>query len=53
MEWHEIEREITEHAAELDRLGVLLEQGPLGPDLRSELTLLARRSSTCTTGRCR
>jgi hypothetical protein len=42
MERHEIEREISEHAVELDRLGVLLEQGPFGPDLRSELTLLAR-----------
>ena len=42
MERHEIEREITEHVAELDRLGVLLEQGSFGPDLRSELTLLAR-----------
>ncbi len=34
--------DIDEQAAELDRLGVLLEAGPLAPDLRSELTLLAR-----------
>ena len=42
MERHEIEREISDHADELDRLSVLLEQGPLGPDLQSELTVLAR-----------
>lgn len=33
---------ITAHAEELDRLGALLEAGPLADDLRSELTLLAR-----------
>jgi hypothetical protein len=42
MQRHEIEREIIDHSEELDHLGGLLEQGPIGPDLRSELTLLAR-----------
>ena len=37
-----IRAEIDTHAAELDRLGMLLESGPLAPDLQSELTLLAR-----------
>jgi hypothetical protein len=33
---------IAQHAAELDRMGALLNSGPLAPDLRGELTLLAR-----------
>jgi hypothetical protein len=33
---------IAEHAAELDRMGALLDAEPLAPDLRGELTLLAR-----------
>jgi hypothetical protein len=33
---------INEHAAELDRMGALLEAGSFGSDLRDELTLLAR-----------
>src|SRR5262245_7272891 len=38
----EIETTIAEHAAELDRMGALLESGAFGDDLRAELTLLAR-----------
>ena len=34
MQRHEIEREIADHADELDRLGDLLGQGALGADLR-------------------
>jgi hypothetical protein len=33
---------IAEHANELDRMGALLDNSPLAPDLRGELTLLAR-----------
>ena len=42
MDRAEIRAAIAEHAAELDRMGALLDGGPLGPDLRAELTLLAR-----------
>jgi hypothetical protein len=42
MEHDAIRAEISEHAAELDRMGELLDSGALGGDLRAELTLLAR-----------
>ena len=53
MDRAEILAEIDVHAAELDRMGALLDSGPLGPDLRAELTLLAPRCSKSTTARCR
>jgi hypothetical protein len=42
MDHDALQAAITAHAEELDRLGAVLEAGPLGDDLRSELTLLAR-----------
>jgi hypothetical protein len=42
MDRTEIRAAITGHATELDRMGALLDAGPLGADLRAELTLLAR-----------
>jgi hypothetical protein len=42
MDRHEIAGAIAQHAEELDRMGELLNSGPLAPDLRGELTLLAR-----------
>ncbi len=42
MDHDALQAAITAHAEELDRLGALLEAGPLANDLRSELTLLAR-----------
>jgi hypothetical protein len=38
----EIAGAIAQHAAELDRMGELLNSGPIAPDLRAELSLLAR-----------
>jgi hypothetical protein len=37
-----IAAEIERHAAELEQMGALLTAGPLAPDLRDELTVLAR-----------
>jgi hypothetical protein len=41
MNREEVRAAIAGHAAELDRMGALLDAGPLAPDLRGELTLLA------------
>src|SRR5262245_29518177 len=37
-----IATEIERHAADLEQMGALLTTGPLAPDLRDELTILAR-----------